>query len=54
MTEKYSQLAALVKMLNKQGKKNELRERYLEKKNDSKYIERASMQILAEAVNELR
>ena len=54
MTERYNQLAASVKLLNKKGKKNELRKRYLEKKNDSKYIERASMQILAEAVNELR
>lgn len=54
MTERYNQLAASVKLLNKKGKKNELRKRYLEKKNDSKYIDRASMQILAEAVNELK
>lgn len=54
MTERYNQLAASVKVLNKQGKKTELRNRYLEKKNNPKYIDRASVQILAEAVNELK
>lgn len=53
MTMKYDIMNKNINLLRKEGKANELRDIYLAKKNDSKYRDRKSAQILLETVNEL-
>lgn len=53
MTMKYETMYQKIKALHKAGKAMKLREKYLDKKNNPKYKDRKSAQILLETVNEM-